>query len=151
MDGESVSDPDSPSYASYTDAFLDAFPEYLAMGMTPDEFWHGPSFLVRAYRKAYEMKKRYAEWERWRMGMYIYEAVGKLAPIIRATFGGGSVKAGDYVDRPFPLTDKEAKEQADARQIEAIKKMIAVMESESTRNLLEQQNEAKEASIDGDD
>ena len=121
------------------------------MGMSADEYWNGHSFLVRDYRKAYEMDRRRREWERWRLGMYIYEAVGKLSPILRATFGGGTVKAHDYVDRPFPLDEKEAQEQAEARQVEAFKKMLAVMEAESERNLLKQQEEAeKEANGDGD-
>lgn len=149
MDGESV-ESDSPSYATFTEAFFDVFPQYLAMGMTSDEFWNGNPLLVKSYRKAYQLRQKAEEWARWRNGMYVYAAIGNLAPILRASFGGCTVKPKEYMDKPFPMTEEEAKQQEEERQSESIKKMLAVMRRESADNQ-RRQLEAKEAKSNADD
>lgn len=63
-------------------------PFYMSVGMTYNEFWQGDVSLTRFYLEAYRIKeKREAEklkWEHWEQGLYVYVAVEKLVPVLRA-------------------------------------------------------------------
>jgi hypothetical protein len=127
-----------------TEVFLRVFPQYLAMGMSYDEFWRGPASLVKAYREAEELRRQQEEWARWRQGAYFYDALLRVAPVMRASFGGGKVEPGRYPDEPWPLTEKEARERAEAREKENYERYIAQMELASAREL-KRRAEAEEA------
>lgn len=118
---------------SLAELFTEAFPYYLSMGMTYDEFWNGPPSLVRAYRQAWAIKQKNDEFDRWRRGMYVYDAILRASPVLRP-FGKGEVKPMDYPDRPYPLTEKEAKEQEAQRERENFFAYLKRMEAESERN-----------------
>jgi hypothetical protein len=160
VDGESVTDEPSQSdredkrggdeavtATPFTDIFVQTFPSYMAIGMTYDEFWHGPAILVKYYREAYRIKRREEEWKRWRQGAYFYDALLRVAPVMRAAFGKGKVEPGKYPEEPWPLTQKEADEREQRRELENTKRFIAHLEAESERNL----KKMKEASEDGGD
>ena len=132
---------------SYTELFDMVFPSYMAMGMSYEEFWRGPSILARYYRKAYEIRRKDEEWGRWRQGAYIYDALLRVAPVMRAAFGKGKVEPGKYPEEPWPLTQKEADEREQRRELENTKRFIAQLEAESERNL----KKMKEASENGGD
>lgn len=141
MDGDPVTgkpleDDDKPAAPrkTYTELFMQIFPEYLAMGMTYDEFWHGEAWLVSAYRKAHKERMRVAEWERWRQGAYIYDALLRVAPIMRA-FGKGKVEPGEYPDEPYPLSAKEARERQERQDQDKYERYIAKMKAASDREL----------------
>lgn len=134
-----------------TEVFLRVFPQYLAMGMSYDEFWRGPSSLAKAYREAEELRRQQEEWARWRQGAYIYDALLRVAPVMRASFGGGRVEPGRYPDEPWPLTEKEALERAEAREKENYERYIERMELASAREMKRRAQEAakKEVSENG--
>lgn len=123
----------------------------MVMGMTYDEFWHGSAILVKYYREAFEIKKRNDEWDRWRRGAYFYDALLRVAPVMRAAFGKGNVEPGKYPEEPWPLTEKEAEERRQALELENTRRFIAQLEAESEQNI-KRMNEAKkqEVSDDGD-
>lgn len=133
--------------ASYTELFDLVFPNYMAMGMSYEEFWRGPSILARYYRKTYEIRRKEEEWQRWRQGAYFYDALLRVAPVMRAAFGKGKVEPGKYPEEPWPLTQKEADEREQKRELENTKRFIARLEAESERNL----RKMKEASENGGD
>ena len=54
------------------------------MGMSPDDYWHGDPALLKAYRKMDEIRRERENEMLWLQGMYIYEAIGDLAPILHA-------------------------------------------------------------------
>ena len=112
---------------------MEAFPQYLSMGMSYDEFWNYDPSLVKAYRKAWEMKVSQRNWEMWMQGGYIYDALLKVAPVMASggMGGKGKVEPGKYPDRPYPLTEKEVKAQEEARRRAALQKMLAVFTAES--------------------
>ena len=132
---------------SYTGAFDSVFPAYMVMGMSYDEFWRGPAILAKYYREAYKMRKRDEEWARWRQGAYIYDALLRVAPVMRASMSKSKVEPGKYPDEPYPLTAKEAKEREQRRELENTKRFIAQLEAESERN--KRRTQVKEASEDG--
>ena len=110
---------------TYTQVFEAAFPEYLAMGMSYDLYWHGDAALVKAYRRAKEIQRDERNFFSWLMGRYVYQAVGALAPILRTSFSKSPVKAGEYVDKPYPLSESTAQKQQEDKQKG---KMLAALE-----------------------
>lgn len=147
MDGDSVEEePSEPK--RLVDIFREVFPYYLAMGMSYNEFWYGDPTLVRDYRKAWEIRQHNEEWARWRNGMYFYDALLKVSPVLRA-FAKGKVEPGKYPERPYPLTEKEAKEQERQREEENFKEYLRRMEAESERNLKLREQAKKEAVENG--
>lgn len=133
MDGDPVEGEPSEEQKTLAELFDDAFPYYLAMGMSYEEYWRDNPSLVRAYRKAWEIKKRNDEFNRWRQGMYFYDALLRVSPVLRA-FGKGEVKPEKYPDMPYPLTEKEAREQEELRERENFFKLKERLEAESERN-----------------
>lgn len=115
----------------------------MAMGMGYDEFWHRNTKVHKTYREAWEQKKQYRNWEMWWQGAYIYEALLKVAPVMRAAFGKGKVEAGKYAEEPFPLTQKEAEEMRERKRVESMKRMLAMLELESAENARMMEPEAK--------
>lgn len=85
-------------------------PHYLSFGMTAEEFWHGDTDLAKAYYKAYKLKRSQRNQELWLQGMYFYEALGDIAPILHA-FADRNSRARPYPIEPYPLTKKEREEQ----------------------------------------
>ncbi len=124
MGSELVSD-SSPIYGGksnndsapipYYECFYNHLPYYLAIGMTYDQFWNEDCCLVKYYREAHELKRRERNQELWVQGMYIYEALCKVSPIMRA-FAKKGTKPLPYASEPYPLSRKEIREQADREE-----------------------------------
>lgn len=89
------------------------------MGMPQDEYWNGDPQLVKYYRKAAAIKRNERNAELWLQGLYIYEAIMDLSPILRSFVK--NPKPQPYSKMPYPLTEKEKKrreeEEAKAEQI----------------------------------
>lgn len=117
------------------------------MGMTYDEFWHGPPSLVKAYRKAYDMKRHERNHEMWLQGRYFFEAL-RCAPLV-VGFAEKNAKPGNYPDRPYPLTEKEAEEQERQREEENFKEYLRQMEAASERELNRRKQAEKEVGENG--
>jgi hypothetical protein len=134
VDGDDLTDSEPSEPQTLAEIFTGVFPYYLSMGMTYDEFWHGAPSLVRAYRKAYDMKRHERNYELWMQGRYIFEAL-RCAPLLVGFPEKGYKPSSDgYPDKPYPLTEKEAREQEIERENENTKRFIAQLEAESKRN-----------------
>ena len=149
MDGDDLSESEPSQPKSLAEIFTEVFPYYLAMGMTYEEFWFGAPSLVRAYRKAWDIKQHNEEYARWRSGMYFYNALLCVAPVLRP-FTKGDVKPGNYPDRPYPLTQKEADEQEREREEENFKRYLAQMEAASERELKRREEAMKKEAIENE-
>lgn len=114
----------------------------MAMGMSYNEFWHSNTKVHKAYRLAWKQKREYRNWEMWWQGGYIYEALLKVAPVMRAAFGKGKVEPGKYSDEPYPLTNKEAEERKEAQQRQKMERMLAVFKRESAENIRKREKQA---------
>lgn len=117
-------------------------PAYMAMGMTWDEFWHRNTKVHWAYRKAWEQKKAYRNWEMWWQGGYIYEALIKVAPVMRAAFGKGIVEPGKYSDEPYPLSEKEVENRRQMQQKQRMERMLEMFKRESAENIRKREEQA---------
>lgn len=111
MDGflteESSEDKRLPS-----EIFADEFPKYLAIGMTPSEYWDGDPELPRYYREADEIRQKRIHDEAWLNGLYVYEALQAILPI-PVGFAKKGMKPKPYPDRPydFSKTEEEREEE----------------------------------------
>ena len=96
------------------------FPYYLSIGMSYDDFWKKDVCLVKAYRKAFELKeKREAEkkrWELWEQGLYVYDAICDVAPVLRAF--SKTKKPLPYPSEPFKREKKKIEEEENAEQVD---------------------------------
>ena len=114
------------------------------MGMTYEEYWRGPAWLVRSYRAAKLIKVKEEEWARWRQGAYFFDALLCAAPVLRA-FTKGDVKPGDYTEEPFPVTLKEQREREEKRDRENYERALAERRRQSAEiKERRKQEEAKE-------
>lgn len=88
---------------SYTEVFYKHLPYYLAIGMPYDIYWNGDCRATECYRKAEEIKQRQKNQELWLQGMYIYEALCDVSPILQA-FAKKGTKPVPYSSEPYAIT-----------------------------------------------
>lgn len=86
--------------------FWEAFPAYLVMGMSSDEYWDGEAQMCVAYRKAYKERLEMQDAMLWRQGLYFYHALGCTAPLFNSI---KPRKAFDYI-KPFGFEQKKKEE-----------------------------------------
>lgn len=91
-----------------TKLFEHECPYYMSYGMSFDEFWYGDPYLAKFYREAYKLKMRYDDVFMWKQGMYIYEALCDVSPILHA-FSKKGAKPLQYRTRPMSEELKENK------------------------------------------
>ena len=143
MDGDDLGESEPSEPPTLAEIFTQAFPYYLAMGMTYDEFWNGAPSLVRAYRKAHDMKRHEKNYELWMQGKYIFDALRCTPLLVGFPEKGYKVPSdADYPKQPYPLTEKEAQEHEIQRENENTKRFIAQLEAESKRNIEKAKKEA---------
>jgi hypothetical protein len=112
---------------TYTEKFNELFPQYLAIGMTEEQYWDRDSQLVVAYRKAEELRANKKNQEMWLQGAYIYEALGRVSPIFHA-FAKKGTKPVPYMAEPFALTEKQAEIKEEVKERKTFDKGKAMME-----------------------
>lgn len=124
MDGELVSSSPSDTTSNseggeadgpaplrrFEDVFRQRFPYYLSIGMTEAQYWEGDCTLVKAYEEAEKMRRDRRNQEAWLQGMYFYDALSRISPILHA-FAKKGTKAQPYVEEPYPLDQKQVDEK----------------------------------------
>ncbi len=96
------------------------------MGMSGSDYWDGDATLVKAYKKAAELKLEQENSKLWLQGAYIYEAFGRIAPLLHP-FPGGDVKAQPYLEQPYALTEQAAKKQQEEKERREFENMMRTM------------------------
>ena len=87
--------------------FDECFPYYLSLGMTAEQYWDGDPELVKAYRKAEDIRTHRRNTEMWIEGRYIYDAMCCLIPSHNMWKPKQPL---DYLREPYPLTKKEVED-----------------------------------------
>lgn len=113
--GEGAYRPASPF--PYTEAFEKKFPYYLSIGMTYEQYWEQDCGLVRFYREAEELRNERINYQAWLQGMYFYDALARVSPILHA-FAKKGTKPKPYVEKPYAVT-KGSAEQEEVQQEKA--------------------------------
>ena len=115
-------------FITYTERFYEQFPYYLAIGMTPEQYWDGDPALVKYYRKADEIKLERVNQQLWLQGMYIYEAICDASPILQA-FAKKGTKPHPYADKPYALTEKQRERNEEQKEKAVAEKGKRFMEA----------------------
>lgn len=115
-------------FITYTERFYEQFPYYLAIGMTPEQYWDGDPALAKYYRKADEIKLERANQKLWLQGMYIYEAICDASPILQA-FAKRGTKPHPYAEKPYALTEKQRERNAEDKEKAVAEKGKRFMEA----------------------
>lgn len=123
-------------FLTYTEQFYEVFPYYLSIGMTYELFWEGDPMLAKYYRQAEEIRNDKRNQELWLQGMYIYEALCDVAPILHSMAKRGT-KARPYTEKPYAITEKqrlrEAEEKERLNALKAKRFMEALMSSTNAK------------------
>jgi hypothetical protein len=98
--------------------------------MTPEQYWDGDCTLVKYYRKAEELRTEKRNQELWLQGMYVYEAICDVAPVLQA-FGKKGAKPTPYSAKPYPLNDKQTKRDEGEKQRRLAEKGKRFMEAKA--------------------
>lgn len=93
----------------------EALPQYLAIGMTEEGFWHGPARLCKAYRDAWLLRCDNRYTGEWRQGLYVMKAV-EVA--LDGAFNGEKAQSA-YPDAPLWSTEATRREVEERREREA--------------------------------
>ena len=118
----------SLSSFTYTEKFYELFPYYLSIGMTYEQYWEGDCTLVKYYRQAEELRNEKRNQELWLQGMYVYEAICDVAPVLHA-FAKKGTKPTPYSAKPYPLNDKQVKRDEEEKQRKLTEKGKRFMEA----------------------
>jgi hypothetical protein len=113
---------------TYTEKFYELFPYYLAIGMTPEQYWEGDCTLPKYFRKAEELRNERRNQELWLQGMYVYEAICDVAPILHA-FAKKGTKPTPYSSKPYPLTERQVEQEEEEKQRKVAEKGKRFMEA----------------------
>lgn len=111
----------SSPFLTYTEQFYEVFPYYLSIGMSAEQFWDGDCTLAKYYRKAEEIRRERHNQECWLQGLYVYEAICDVSPVLHA-FAKKGAKPHPYTTTPYALTEKQRDKEAEAKEIKSYEK-----------------------------
>lgn len=127
---------------SLTKTFEELCPIYMSYGMSYDEYWYGEPYRTKFYREAHKLKVRQKDEETWIQGMYIYEALCKVSPILHA-FSKKGTKPLPYTDKPYMSSVSELQtEQEKQKEVENAR-LIAQVHFENWARATKKQFENK--------
>ena len=100
---------------SLTAVFEKACPQYMAIGMTYDQYWDGDVYAHRMYREAEKVRLSRENQIAWLNGWYFYNAMLGVAPYVKAF---SKAKPHPYLKEPIDLWEEERrrKEEAEAKK-----------------------------------
>ena len=107
-----------------------ACPEFMAMGMTYDEFWYGEADRVKYYRQAEEIRRKEKDYDLWLQGRYIYDALCAVSPLLHA-FAKNGTQAEKYNEDPYPRTMKDYKELQEKQMRERAEAFAAFVDAKN--------------------
>ena len=110
---------------TYTEIFEEAFPFYLAIGMSFAEYWDGDPKLAQYFRKAYQIKQEEINNNAWLQGMYIYDAVSTALHNALRGMGKNKPPAKDYAKQPYEFKNKVKTEAEKAEEVKIEQKKAA--------------------------
>lgn len=112
---------------SLTKTFEESCPIYMSYGMSYNEFWFGPAFMVTFYRESNKLKIKQRDENNWMIGMYVYEAILDCSPILHP-FSKKGTKPLPYAEKPYLMdklktrekTQEEKEQEKEAERLKAI-------------------------------
>lgn len=81
--------------------------------MNPSQYWDDDPWLYAAYAEARRLADERSEWERWQLGLYVYNSILMCAPVLNPF--SKSHKPQRYPDEPYGISQTRTAEENDAR------------------------------------
>lgn len=115
--------PQSDIPQSFTEIFERDCSYYLSIGMTWEQYWDGDVWMVKAFREADKLRMERMNGRSHLMGMYVYEALCDVSPLLHA-FAKKGTKPLPYPDAPYEIFPKkesrqEQKDREEAERLQA--------------------------------
>lgn len=82
--------------------------------MTYEQYWYNDVWMVEAYREADKLRQQRSNNEAWVQGMYVYDAVARLSPILHA-FAKKGTKPQPYTPKPYEFGREEKTDAEEER------------------------------------
>lgn len=102
----------------YSDVIDELCAFYMSIGVSYDEFWYGDYCRLKYYREAFEMQRERENQRAWLEGLYNYRAYKSVMEMFSYGLAGGKGRKPEgYLDKPFPITERE-REAEKQRRIE---------------------------------
>lgn len=106
-------------HTSLTEVFEKLCPIYMSYGMSYNDFWFGSPYMTKFYKEAHDIVAKKQDENNWMMGVYVYEALCDVSPILHA-FSKRGTKPLPYRDKPLRYDESRDKtEEEKEREIEA--------------------------------
>lgn len=96
-----------------TEVFEKMCPYYMAIGMTYDQYWRDDVTMPIMFRKAYKIKQEEIKWQIWEEGVYTYEALCKVSPVLHA-FAKNGTKPLPFSSEPYGI--KKIREEIEEKE-----------------------------------
>lgn len=107
-----------------TEVFEKMCPYYMAIGMTYDQYWRDDVTMPIMFRKAYNIKQEEKKWQIWEEGVYTYEALCKVSPVLHA-FAKNGTKPLPFSSEPHGIEkireNREKEEKEKVKEEEVVK------------------------------
>lgn len=128
---------------SLTKLFEKQCPVYMSYGMSYDEFWYGDMYRAKYYREYHKIKVKQKDEELWLQGMYVYEALCKVSPILHA-FSKKGTQPLPYSSKPYMSNIESNKDEIDKEQEEKNAQLIARLHFENWARAMKKKFENKQ-------
>lgn len=107
--------PKKEEFVPYYKRFEEAFPYYLSIGMTPEQYWDDDVELCKFYRQKAKIDLDRENQSLWLQGMYIYETLLRVSPAFNAL---SKKKPEKYMEKPYEFNTGTKQEEKPADQQE---------------------------------
>ena len=118
------------SQTPYGDMFDRLLPEYMAIGMTYDEYWDGEYGMKKAFREAFrirmENEQRLSDRNNWYIGQYVMAAIQAVPLIVPGINMKKGASLPEYPDKPFLMKYEERKKEEARKQHEEDQSKLAM-------------------------
>lgn len=108
--GDSEIESNKEELTSYTESFEKNCAYFMAIGLSYTQYWYEDCWIANAYLEAYNIKKEQLNEQYWLQGMYIYEALCDVSPVLHA-FSKKGTKPIPYSKEPYPLFKKKEEKE----------------------------------------
>lgn len=108
---------------SLTYFFEKLCPVYMSYGMSYDEFWYKSPYRARFYLEAQKRKIKQQDEYMWVQGMYIYEALCKVSPVLHA-FSKKGIKPLPYSEKPYLRDNDDLQSEEEKKKKEENERLL---------------------------
>lgn len=98
-------------------------PYYIAIGMSYEQYWYDDPYLVRVYKRAYDIKKQEQNQILWLQGLYNYNAFATALGNLSSAIAGRKGTA-EYIKEPLDIFPKTKSD----KEIQAIKERNKIID-----------------------